>query len=75
MDFLVTSHTFVWLYFPMNLREIPNALLLSRAQSLAQKERTLSLEVLQHLREIERRSLYAERGYPSLFEYAVQELK
>ncbi len=39
------------------------------------KERVLSLEVLQHLREIERRSLYAERGYPSLFEYAVQELK
>jgi hypothetical protein len=59
----------------MNLREISNDLLLSRAQSLAQKERELSLEVLQHLREIERRSLYAKCGYPSLFEYAVQELK
>jgi 5-methylcytosine-specific restriction endonuclease McrA len=59
----------------MNLRDISNDLLLSRAQSLAQKERDLSLEVLQHLREIERRSLYAKCGYPSLFEYAVQELK
>ncbi len=59
----------------MNLSKIPNDLLLSTAIILAKKERELSLEVLQHLREIERRSLYAKRGYSSLFEYAVQELK
>ena len=59
----------------MNLSKVPNDILLSNAVSLAKKERELSLEVLQHLREIERRSLYAKRGYPSLFEYAVQELK
>ncbi len=59
----------------MNLSKIPNDLLLTRTVQLAQKERELSLEVLQHLREIERRSLYALRGYSSLFEYAIQELK
>jgi hypothetical protein len=59
----------------MKLSKIPSDILLSNAARLAKKERELSLEVLQHLREIERRSLYAERGYPSLFEYVVHELK
>jgi hypothetical protein len=59
----------------MNLSDFSNEVLLDKTQSLAQKERALTLEVLSHLREIERRSLYAEIGYSSLFEYAVKELK
>jgi hypothetical protein len=59
----------------MKLSKVPSEVLLSNTIILAQKERELSLDVLRHLREIERRSLYAERGYSTLFEYAVQELK
>lgn len=43
--------------------------------TLAAREREITLQVLRHLREAEVRKLYAERGHPSLFEYAVQELK
>jgi hypothetical protein len=59
----------------MKITDFSNEVLLEKTQSLAQKERALTLEVLSHLREIERRSLYAEIGYSSLFEYAVKELK
>jgi hypothetical protein len=38
------------------------------------EERKLGLEILHHLREIERRKLFAEVGYPSLFLYCVKHL-
>jgi len=59
----------------MRITKFSDKVLLEKTQILAQKERAITLEVLQHLREIERRSLYAEIGYSSLFEYAVKELK
>lgn len=59
----------------VNLAKISSHDLHRNVVSLAKREREITLEVLHHLREIERRSLYAERGYPSLFEYAVHELK
>ncbi len=59
----------------MNLRNISDKMLLENTSSLAQKERDVTLEVLHHLREVERRSLFAKRSYSSLFEYAVKELK
>ncbi len=62
-------------FFNMKLNELPSKTLLANTVALSRKERELTLEVLHHLREIERRLLYAECGYPSLFEYAVQELK
>ncbi len=60
--------------FSMNLRSLPNETLLGNIKNLAQKERDVTLEVLHHLREVERRSLFAELSYSSLWEYAVQEL-
>ncbi len=42
--------------------------------SLAAEERRVTLEVLQHLRECERRRIFAERGHSSLFDYVVREL-
>ncbi len=48
--------------------------LLKRMRSLVQKERTLVTEILHHLKEVERRKLYSELGYKSLFNYAVKEL-
>jgi hypothetical protein len=59
----------------MNLRYLSNKILLENLISLVKKERELTLQVLHHLREIERRSLFSELGYSSLFEYVVRELK
>ncbi len=59
----------------MNLRSLSDDLLLKSTLRLAQKERETTLEVLHHLREVDRRSLFATLAYPSLFEYAVKELK
>ena len=47
--------------------------LLSRAHALAQDERRAGIALLHHLREIERRRLYA-RSHGSLHEYVVREL-
>lgn len=59
----------------MNLRSLSDKSLLENTEKLAKKERELTLEVLHHFREVERRSLYATLSYSSLFEYAVNELK
>ncbi len=50
-------------------------MLLTQTKNLASEERRITTEVLSHLREVERRRLYAARGFPSLFAYCVQELK
>lgn len=59
----------------MNLRTLSDATLLEKTQGLVRNEREITLQVLQHLREVERRSLYAVLSYSTLFEYAVKELK
>ena len=51
-----------------------NDQLLLQTKTLVQKERNINIQVLQHLQEIEKRKLYLDRGFPSLFEYAVKEL-
>src|SRR5438067_1747505 len=59
----------------MIFTNLNDKILLQNTLELVQNERRVTLEVLHHLREIERRSLYAVLGYPSLFEYAVKELR
>lgn len=59
----------------MNLRKISDEMLWSQTASLAERERRITLELLAHFREIEARGLHLDRGYPSLYEYAVRELK
>lgn len=59
----------------MNLRNVSDKALLESTSNLAKNERELTLKVLHHLREVERRSLFATLSYSSLFEYAVVELK
>ncbi len=51
-----------------------NEILLRNIKTLVQKEREITLEVLNHLREISLRKFYLELGYGSLFEFAVNEL-
>ena len=58
----------------INLKHIRNDQLLLQTKNLVRKERQINIQVLQHLQEIEKRKLYLDRGFPSLFEYAVKEL-
>ena len=58
----------------MHLKELSNLGLHEKLMALAGEERILTIEVLKHLREVDRRRLYSERGHSSLFEYAVREL-
>ena len=56
------------------LKKLNNDFLLSQTKTLVQKERKLNIYILQHLQEIESRKLYLNRGFSSLFDYAVREL-
>ena len=59
---------------PLNLKHLNDAALISKTKSLAVEERRLVSEVIHYLREINRRRLYAARGYESLFAFTVKEL-
>lgn len=58
----------------MNLNDLSNESLLSQTKLFAQKEREMTLQVLHHLKEVERRRLFASLGYSSLFDYVTREL-
>ncbi len=58
----------------MNLRHLTDVALLADTKLLAHREREASVKILHHFKEIERRRLYSDLRYPSLFEYAVKEL-
>ncbi|MBA2404767.1 MAG: HNH endonuclease [Bdellovibrionales bacterium] len=58
----------------MNLKHLTDKSLLIDTKKLARTEREISLKILHHLREIERRRLFSDLGYGSLFDYAVKEL-
>ena len=53
---------------------LSNSALHNSLTRLASEERRITLDILHHFRECEKRRLYAERGHPSLFDYAVREL-
>lgn len=59
----------------MNLRSLNDKDLLAQTQRLAQNERELLMQILHHLREVERRRLFCDLGLSSLFEHCVRELK
>jgi len=56
------------------LRTLPDELLLKTTKELAQREREITLSILLHLQEVERRRLYARLGFSSLYESAGTEL-
>lgn len=58
-----------------NLARLKDLELLSKTKIIATKERQLTAAVLDHLQEIERRKLYSDLKYHSLFEYCVKELR
>jgi hypothetical protein len=57
-----------------DLKELSDEALLANTRALVREETRLTTDVLLHLREVERRQLYAPLGYGSLFEYAVHDL-
>ncbi len=59
----------------MNLRNLNDKELLAQIKSFVQIERETLVKVLHHLREIERRKLYSDLGFKSLFDYTIGELR
>ena len=51
-----------------------NPQLLEKLKSLVGEEKRVQSEILRYLREVDSRMLYAEMGYPSLFEFCRREL-
>ncbi|WP_408096083.1 HNH endonuclease [Peredibacter sp. HCB2-198] len=58
----------------MNLKHLTDKTLLLDTKKLAQEYRTVTAQLLHHLKEIEVRKLFVELGYSSMFNYVVQEL-
>jgi hypothetical protein len=58
----------------MNLKHLTDKTLLADTKILITRERELLTRILHHLKEIDRRKLYSELGYASMFEYCVREL-
>ena len=63
-----------WVYEAcMNtLTSLTREALIKNTQALVAEEKRLELELLDHLREVDRRLLHLEMGYASLFEFAVK---
>jgi len=57
------------------LRALEDKELLARISDIAGRERTVSVDLLRHLNEVDRRQLFLEIGYPSLYDYVIKELK
>jgi hypothetical protein len=58
-----------------SLRSISDHELLDRTRALTLQERQVTLSLLLHLNEIERRDLHLRQGYSSLFDYCTKHLK
>lgn len=58
----------------MNLKHLTDQSLLADTKFNVARERQFSVKILHHFKEIERRRLFSDLGYGSLFEYATKEL-
>jgi 5-methylcytosine-specific restriction endonuclease McrA len=58
----------------MSTAKLSSEALLSKTIFLAREERRITLELIEHLREIERRMLFAELGFGSLHDFCVKRL-
>ena len=59
----------------MNLENLTDSELLNKAKRFAGNERNAMVDLLLHLIEINKRKLYLENGYSSLFNYLTRALK
>ena len=58
----------------INLANLNDKELLARTHEVINEERKMTVKVLWHLRELERRQVFAARGFSSLFDFCVQAL-
>ncbi|MES2525815.1 MAG: HNH endonuclease signature motif containing protein [Bdellovibrionota bacterium] len=58
----------------MNLKHLTDKILISDTKKLVSSEREVTVKVLHHLKEIDRRKLYSDLGFSSLYDYCVREL-
>lgn len=58
----------------MNISNLSNYQLLTGIKGFVSKERKITSLIIEHLEEIERRKLYCDLKYPSLFKYCLKEL-
>ena len=58
----------------MTLTILSDSSLLEKSVGLVAEEKRITLSLIDHLREIERRMLFAEMGYSSLFDFCVRHL-
>jgi hypothetical protein len=54
-----------------NLKSLSDVQLVEQTSQLVRQEREALTQILWHLREIERRMLYAQASFPTLADYAV----
>ena len=59
----------------MNLKHLSDKNLLSETKRLAHQSREITTQILHHIKEVERRKLFSELGYPSIMAYLIKELK
>ena len=62
-------------YCRMNLENLSDYELLNAVCQLQGNEREVTLKIIYHLIEIERRKLYFAQGYSSMFDYCTRKLK
>lgn len=58
----------------MNTKDLSNTELLANVRTFRTNERNVLRNILEHICEIETRKLYAEIGYPSVYEWLVKDL-
>jgi hypothetical protein len=56
------------------LKSLNSEQLVLKTKSLVHDEQKITAEIIEHLKEIDARRLYAERGYSSLYEFCLEEL-
>jgi 5-methylcytosine-specific restriction endonuclease McrA len=56
------------------VKDLPNDALMDKLHDLVRCDRQVTAELLRVLMEVDRRKVYAERGYPSLFAYCLSVL-
>jgi len=57
------------------LQGIDQEIILRRLDSLNDRERRLKVRILLYLREIDRRKIYLEEGYPSMFSFCTEHMR
>ncbi len=58
----------------MNLNSLPNSQLFASFENLVRRERKITAQVLECIAEIDRRKIYLEKNFTSLFDYLVKDL-